>query len=57
MKTYVCDVCKTNRSDEGTVYHLTVKKISPDGNKFTQAMESMDICEPCFKKMFKDKKV
>ena len=30
MKTYVCDVCKTNRSDEGTVYHLTVEKISPD---------------------------
>jgi len=20
MKTYVCDVCKTNRSDEGTVF-------------------------------------
>ena len=57
MKTYVCDVCKTNRSDEGTVYHLTVEKISPDGNKFTQAIESRDICEPCFKKMFKERNV
>ena len=43
MKTYVCDVCKTNRSDEGTVYHLTVEKISPDGNKFT--FKPMDITQ------------
>lgn len=55
MKTYVCDVCKSNRSDEGLVYHLTVEKISPDGNKFVPAATPKDVCAVCFEKMFNKK--
>ena len=55
MITNVCDVCLTNRSDQGEVYHLTVSKID-NGKMANKIIKEIDICAPCFEKMMKGTK-